>query len=150
MDILISKLPRDIVEYIIPYTYQLQPKTILNEIINYKETKKIISELYYNFWIIYMEEDELEDKYWLINDIVAYINNYKATMYGYVDNFYNIFRRNPRLQTREDINKYFGILETKPVTSQINIIWALLTPRERNDIISVFQEEKSGFTFLES
>jgi hypothetical protein len=41
--------------------------------------------------------------------------------------------------------QYFGILETKPVTSQINIIWALLTPRERNDIISVFQEEKSGF-----
>lgn len=49
MDIFINKLPDDIIQYIIPYTYQLQNKPLLNDIKNYKETKDIISELYYNY-----------------------------------------------------------------------------------------------------
>ena len=44
--------------------------------------------------------------HWPINDIIGYANNDKATMYGYVDNFYNIFNRNSSLQTNNDIDKY--------------------------------------------
>ena len=146
MNKFIHRLPEDIIDYIIPYTYQLQNKQLLCDIKNYKETKDIVLELYYNLWIIYMEETEPEDKYWLINNIIAHINNYKATMYGYVENFYNIFRRNQYLQTYEDINNYVSILETKPVDSQINIIWALLTPKERYDIINEFQESTQNLT----
>ena len=79
--------------------------------------------------------DENEDKCWLINDIYAYANSYKATMYGYIDNFYNIFKRNKYLKTNEDIDNYVSNLEKKDVSSQINVFLGLLTIKERNDII---------------
>jgi hypothetical protein len=138
MNIHIRKLPQDIVDYIIPYTYQLQNKPLLEDIKNYNETKELILDLYYNYWIVNLEETDPEDKYWFVNDLIGFINNYQATMYGYTDNFYNTFRRNQYLQTCESINSYVSNLETKPVDSQINIFWALLTPKERNEFIVSF------------
>jgi hypothetical protein len=140
MNIHIRKLPQDVVDYIIPYTYQLQNKPLLEDIKNFNETKKIVLELYYNYWIVYFNEEVHEDKYWLINDLIAFFNNYEATMYGYTEKFYNIFRRNQSLQSCETINNYVNLLEDKQVDSQINILWALLTPKERSDIIVSMQE----------
>ena len=134
----IQKLPLDIVLQIIPYTYNLQNKNLLNDIINYKETKTMLLELYHNFWIIEMQSQKEEDKNWLINDIIAYTNGYNATMFGYVDNFYNIFKRNIFLQKNEDIDKYFYNFNNKEVTTQINIILGLLTAKEREDLITEF------------
>jgi hypothetical protein len=135
---LIQKLPTDIILQIIPYTYNLQNKNLLNDIINYNKTKTILLELYHNFWIIEMQSQEEEDKYWLINDLIAYTNDYNATMNGYVDKFYNIFKRNFFLQKNEDIDKYFYNFNNKEVTSQINIILGLLTANEREDLITEF------------
>jgi hypothetical protein len=136
MDVLMNKLPRDIVLHIIPYTYRLQNKNLLDDIIDFTRSKTILFELYHKYWIIGMQyHDENEDKYWLINDIYAYANNYKATMYGYVDNFYNIFKRNKYLKTNEDIDNYVSNLEKKDVSSHINIFLGLLTIKERNNII---------------
>jgi len=131
-----NRLPKDIVLHIIPYTYQLQNKNLLEDIVNFTESRKILFELYHKYWIIGMQYHDLnEDKYWLINDIYAYANNYKATMYGYVDNFYNIFKRNKYLKTNEDIDNYVSNLEKKDVSSRINIFLGLLTIKERNNII---------------
>ena len=145
MNIHIRKLPQDIVDYIIPFTYQLQPNVIMNDIKNFNETKELILDLYYNYWIVHIEETEPEDKYWLINDLIAFFNNYEATMYGYTEKFYNIFRRNQSLQSNESINSYVSNLETKPVDSQINIFWSLLTPKERIEFIVSFQESVQMF-----
>ena len=136
MDVLMNKLPLDIVLHIIPYTYQLQNKNLLDDIIDFTRSKTVLFELYHKYWIIGMQyHDENEDKCWLINDIYAYANNYKATMYGYVDNFYNIFKRKKYLKTNEDIDTYIDNLEKKDVSSRINIFLGLLTIKERNDII---------------
>jgi hypothetical protein len=132
---LISKLPIDIVLLIIPYTYNLQPKPLLNDIVNYTQTKTALFELYHKCWIVERECPDPEDKNWLINDIFAYSNNYKPTMYGYVDKFYNIFKRNNYLQTKDKIDKYVNDMENKNVVTQINIFLGLLTVQERNDII---------------
>jgi hypothetical protein len=136
MDVLMNRLPKDIVLHIIPYTYQLQNKNLLEDIVNFTESRKILFELYHKYWIIGMQyHDPNEDKYWLINDIHAYANNYKATMYGYLDKFYNIFKRNKYLKTNEDIDNYVSNLEKKDVSSQINVFLGLLTIKERNNII---------------
>ena len=135
----INKLPLDIVLQIIPYTYHLQNKNLLDDIINYNETKTLLFELYHKYWII--ERQSLhpeEDKNWLINDIFAYANDYNATMYGYVDKFYNIFKRNIFLQTNKKIYQYVYHLEKKEVIAQINIFLGLLMMKERNDIITNF------------
>jgi hypothetical protein len=138
MDNFIKRLPTDIVLQIIPYTYNLQNKDLLNDIINYKKTKSLLLELYYKYWIIDNNEDEQEDKYWLINDLIGYANNDEATMFGYVDHFYNIFKRNNSLQTNEAVDKYINKLEKKKVETQINIYLGLFTANERNDIITNF------------
>ena len=140
MDVLMNKLPTDIVLHIIPYTYQLQNKNLLDDIIDFTRSKTILFELYHKYWIIGMQyHDPNEDKYWLINDIHAYANNYKATMFGYVNNFYSIFKRNRYLKTNEDIDIYVSNLEKRDVSSQINVFLGLLTIEERNDIILKLQ-----------
>lgn len=138
----IHRLPLDIILYIIPYTYNLQNKNLLNDIIDYKKTRSLLLELYYKYWIIEAQsQDPEEDKRWLINDIIAYANNDKATMYGYVDNFYNIFKRNISLQTNDNIDKYIIHLYKKPAKTKINIFLGLLTIDERNDIINEFHKK---------
>lgn len=134
----INRLPLDIVLEIIPYTYHLQNKNLLDDIINYNETKTILFELYHKYWIIERESlDQEEDKNWLINDIFAYANNYNAILFtGYVEKFYTIFKRHLCLQTKEEIDKYVYNLEKKEVITQINIFLGLLTVKERNDIIT--------------
>ena len=51
MQNLICKLPIDIIQYIIPYTYNLQNKKLLDDIVNYKNTRTKIDEIYYDYWI---------------------------------------------------------------------------------------------------
>ena len=137
MNKFINRLPFDIVLQIIPYTYHLQNKNLLDDIINYNETKTILFELYHKYWMIERESlDPEEDKNWLINDIFAYANDYHATMYGYVENFYTIFKRHLCLHSKEEIDKYVYHLEKKEVITQINIFLGLLTVKERNDIIT--------------
>jgi hypothetical protein len=134
----ISKLPEHIIDYIIPYTYQLQNKLLLEDIQNYTKTKDRILQLYYDLWINYMDDVEPEDKYWIINDIIAYVNEDRATMCGYVNNFYTVFLRNLSLKTNGDVLNYIENLELLSVNTQINILWGLLLPNEREDIINDF------------
>lgn len=131
----IDRLPIDIVFKIIPYTYSLQNKNLLHDIAHFAETKKTLLKLYHSYWLQYNEEDE--DKNWLINDIFAYANDYHATMYGYVDNFYRIFERHVCLQnkSKEKIHKYVDNLEKESVETQINIFLGLLNIKERKDLI---------------
>jgi hypothetical protein len=136
---LMSKLPLDIVQNIIPYTYNLQNKMLLDDIKNYKDTKDQVSKLYYKFWIDYIEHPVPEDRNWLINDIFSYANDYKPTMYGYVEKFYNILNRNIQLDNITKMDKYVELLEKKQVNTQINILWGLLLPNERRDIIVYFR-----------
>jgi hypothetical protein len=148
----IQRLPIDIILYIIPYTYNLQNKNLLNDIINYKKTRTLndiinykktrtlLLELYYEYWIInhqQIEEPEI-DKYWLLKDIYRYANNYNDTMY--VNNFYNIFKRNISLQTIEAVDKYKYNLQMKNLQTQINIFLGLLTISERNDFIACYMK----------
>jgi hypothetical protein len=134
---LIEKLPMDIVLQIIPYTYHLQNKDLLDDIKSYTETKTLLFNNYYNYWIIFIQSQEPQDKYWLVNDLFAYTNNYNPTMNGYVEQFYNIFKRNIFLQGNQDIDRYILNLEKKHVNSQINVFLGMLTPNERSELINL-------------
>ena len=134
MTTLLHKLPRDIVDHIIPYTYNTQNKKLLDDIQNYYDTKQAILMLYEESWKQESDDPDISDYYpneWLINDIYAYSNNYYPGMYGFVKSFYNIFRRCLFLKKIKDIEKYVSKLEKKPTNTQINIFWGLFTPEER-------------------
>jgi hypothetical protein len=139
MDEFIHRLPDDIILYIIPYTYNIQNKNLLEDIRNYRDSKQILLEIYHQFWMIYMRSQNLEEyKDWLINDLFGYANEHEPTMFGYVEHFYDIFKRNKLLQTNAKIIKYVSNLEKKQITTQINVFLGLLTINERKDVIAEF------------
>jgi hypothetical protein len=129
----IQKLPIELVFHIISYTYNLQNKNLLHDILNYIETKSKLFECYYHFWNVNNLPEEYND--WLLNDIFFYANDYHPSMSEYVRKFYNIFKRNPVLQTDDDVLKYVYNLEKKDVNTQINILLGLLHIRERNQLV---------------
>jgi hypothetical protein len=126
----IEKLPFDIVLKIISYTYNVQNKKLLCDIINYNQTKIILIELYNNFWNIYLgfEPSEEECKKMFSDYLFLYVN-YKNIYYN------NIFKRNPFLPSEMKIDKYIYQLRKKEVNTQINILLGLLNPKERNEFI---------------
>ena len=136
MEELIRYFPEEICLEIMRYTYMPQDKYLLNDIVNYTESKTKLLDLYFNYWILYNQADEYQN--WLNNDIVSYVNNFEAIMYGYVDKFYNIFLRNPFLQFKEKIHKYVYNLEKNNITREINIYLGLLVIQEREDFIQWF------------
>jgi hypothetical protein len=135
MNHLIKKLPLDIILRIIPYTYSLQSKTLLEDIVDFHQSKNILMNYYYAYWLR-IEPDEYQN--WLLNDLVRYANNYFPTMHGYTNKFYSIFRRNNFLQTTDKVNQYIYKIEQKEVSAQINIYLGLFTPMEREDKINIF------------
>ena len=143
-ELCMKKLPKDVIDYIITYTYKPQNKDLLNDIVDYNKTKQKVLELYHTFWIIYVDAGELEDKYWLLNDIIIYANDNKPTINGYVQHFYDIFGRNSQLYTKENIDIFVCNLENKCVERQINVAWGLLLHNERVDIIEDFISRNSN------
>ena len=135
MDDFIKRLPIDIVLRIIPYTYNLQDKKLMNDIINNYENKITIFKLYHENYFD-PTEDIIEEKYWIINNLSFFSNNYQGSMYGYVDKFYNIFKRLFILKTEQDIDNYILLLYKKNINSQINIFIGLLNDKERQEFIN--------------
>jgi len=132
MDI-IKKLPEDLRKYILAFTYEPQPYSLLSDIQHYTRTRPIIQEWYTNRFA--WEYPNAEND-WLNNDLIGFCNDHYATMYGYRDNFISIFARLFYLKnkSRQQIitlcRKVFRRDEGN------NITWGLLTIEERENFIS--------------
>ena len=127
---LIQRLPEDVRRYIIPFTYNPQPKDLLADIVNYQYTLNNVIGAYKVEWT----NEEVYD--WLINDIFAWLNNNVPTMYGYVPSFYDVWSRFPPFQpfmpSQPVMNLYLRFLDKKSSMTMIRVFWGLLTPFERN------------------
>jgi hypothetical protein len=131
---LFRQLPDVILSRILTYTYQPQSKKLLNDIENYKKTREWLSKLYHTCGKT-LAIDSQESNDWLVNDMLAYMNNYKATHHGYVYKFYTIVQRMCPLDTLESVGTYLRKLFKKGVTSQINILLGMFNLYERNDLV---------------
>ena len=134
----IYRLPEEIRQQIIPYTYNIQNHKLLDDIRNFFRTRYTLLEIYYQRWIAELGEEEPEDKWWVINDITRFANKNKSTMYGYIDSFYNIFMRIYQLHTKEQIQIYITTMQSKSINSQINIFCGIMTPDERLQMLSEY------------
>jgi len=157
MEELMDYFPREIASQIMQYTYQVQDKTLLNDIVNFTKSKARLYFLYLTYFTMREESDEYES--WLSNDIVLYMNNFRHTgvLYGggYVDKFYTRLSRNPFLNTREKIDRYvvnLGINGVDGITKEISIYLGLLTSEEREEfiewVIKCYGELFQGGVFL--
>ena len=116
---LIRMLPADIVHFhIIPYTYMPQSTILLADIKNFVETKKTISEIYYNKNEHLLQYEKHADKEWLVNDVLLFIKLNKSR---------DVYRRiyNEFLFTKKDIH------------SQFNLFWSTLSTNHRDMFVKI-------------
>ena len=67
LSLYLQKIPQDVIrENIIPYTYNTQPRELLDDIISFIYMKEILIELYYEKWHEWHDENYMD---WLSNDI---------------------------------------------------------------------------------
>ena len=167
---MIKCFPENIKNHILSYHCRPQSTSLLLDIRNFVESKKELERIYYSYFTNYMEEFNLplEDKYWIINDLIRYLNQNVPTMLYYHDNFYEVFARNTYLFTSKKINrlgrlaacmtsrnriqrriidKYIKILDDKDIMTQINFYWGLMTWHERNEMVELSFLNKNNYTF---
>ena len=124
-----SRLPDDIIrECILPYSYSPQPPELCADIRSFHNTYTNMCEIYD---LAYPVDDE--SKEWLSNDIVRYLNNDFATMYGYRLFYINVYRRifMNRQKHTDNIIDCIKKIENEHYPKDIKIHIALLTPQER-------------------
>jgi len=140
MEEILSYFPREIALQILEYTYQVQDKPLLDDIVNFTKSKERVRFLYFTYFTMREQIEEYES--WLSNDIVLYMNSFRHTgvLYGggYVDKFYSRLSRNPFLNTKEKIDKYVVNLSSNGIdgiTKEINLYFGLMTNEEREEFI---------------
>jgi hypothetical protein len=137
MEDILNRFPIEIASYITQYTYNLQNKDLLNDIVNFSVSKLEIYKLYLDYFTQLNEAEEYIN--WISNDIVLYTNNFRHTgvLYGggYTDRFYDRLFRNPFLKTKENVDDYIIKLTNSGTIKEINIYLGLLTIKEREDFI---------------
>ena len=131
----VSKLPDFLKWYILSFHANPQPTNLINDIKDYVVSRNVIRDIYRNRWDEY-EYPESED--WLDNDLILHLN-VRPIMRGYEDKFYEVLMRNYICQ--KNVDKYIrSILKSKKSRTVNNIVWGLLTVKERTDFINQEQE----------
>jgi hypothetical protein len=88
---LIQKIPSEVLrENILPYTYLTQSKELCEDIQSFFYTRNV---LYYMYECRYGDNEYESEIAWLENDIIRFMNDDIATMFGYSENHINKFRR---------------------------------------------------------
>lgn len=157
MEELMSFFPQEVASQIIQYTYRFQDKSLLNDIVNFTQSKATIRFLYFTYFTIREQADDYKD--WISNDIVYFMNDFHHTGVnyggGYVDKFYTRWARNPLLNTREKIDKYVIRLGTPGfdnVAKEANLYLGFMTIEERREfiewVIQCYGALFEGETFL--
>ena len=107
-------------ENILPLSYHTQHPNLLEDIRNFTETKKVISDIYLevNAHLLPWEVDA--DKNWLVSDVLYYIQRHKYKHYNKQARKYNRF-----------------MSSNKSIHSQFNIFWGFLYPEDRNHFVRI-------------
>jgi|TARA_Y100000389_G_C17135167_1_gene352160 mevalonate pyrophosphate decarboxylase len=138
LSMLLKKIPCDVIrEHIIPYTFQVQPKELCDDISSYHTIKSHIKKLYYDRWKDTFHYEENADINWLSNDLRRFLNDDVATMYGYTNNCLEKWRRLFYFQDKSDyvIMEFISNIHARLVTTDINLQLATLTENERQEFI---------------
>jgi hypothetical protein len=129
-----NKLPEDILNLIITYTYTPQNKKLLDDIRDYYESKSYILSTYSNK-CLFNDDSDLE---WIINDIFRFANEWQPSIYGYKDKFIDIWKRHFLIKNYEQFYNHMIMFDKFTIHKQINLFWALMTIDEREEFIKEF------------
>jgi hypothetical protein len=142
------KLNQDIMNIIISYTYSYQPPHLLEDIISYIKTKKIVHHYYkIRYASININLDNIVSNDWFYNDIwwhlqdgltgrehmLLLLKNKRLKTYQLYSRLYKFLNAEDNViykYLHERINKC-----SKNINLDTNIIWGLLTPNQRQRFI---------------
>ena len=130
---IVKKLPEELRQYILSFTYDPQPLVLLNDIRQYTRTRPIIQEWYiHNFaWEYPNAEND-----WLYNDLLGFCNENHALMFGYREKYYERFSRLFLLKNKshEEVLPYCRLYSAKTN----NTIWGIFTEEERDNFMQYY------------
>jgi hypothetical protein len=131
-----KRLPIEIIYIILIYLREPQDAKLLTDISHFSNTRSIITNIYYDKWIIKYNSVKDEDINWLENDLILYANEYAPTRIGMKPKFKEILSRfcNVKKASQYIFNKYAYSNKISPKT-RANILWGLFTPVERDEFI---------------
>jgi hypothetical protein len=135
----IQQLPPEIIRMIIPYSYSPQPKVLIHDLHSYFESKKTICEMFYLRYVDILTHETHADMNWLVNDILCFMNNHRASYHKYCDQLYDICSRNYMLRNADThtIRKIVNNSYNKNIHFQFRVYWGLLLPEEREQFIKI-------------
>jgi hypothetical protein len=139
---------QDIMNIIISYTYSYQPPQLLEDIISYIKTKKILHQYYkIRYASININLDNIASNDWFYNDIWWHLQDgltSREHMFLLLKNkrlkTYRLYSKLYKFLNAEDTVIYKYLHErinkcSKNINLDINIIWGLLTPNQRQRFI---------------
>ena len=127
-----NSIPTEIVRnYILPFTYCIQPIQLREDILSYHKTIQNVKDIYHQKFPpeIYTLEEE-SDLAWLSNDICRFLNNEQPMMYGIVDFYKTVFQRLYRNQ-KKSLKEVIIPYSMEDNFNDIKVSIGLLTPEER-------------------
>jgi len=137
---ILRKLPVDIVQYILPFTYSFQSLELLEDIRSFYSDRKMVRDWYHRIYWIQLYTSPFEDQEWMANDIIIYANSDQPTMNGYHDHFFELCSRFFSLDSQEKQWRFIDSLLHPRVKSirLFNMIWGILVPYQRQAFIRKF------------
>jgi len=119
--------------FLLSYRLSPLPTKLMEDIRNFYNTKKNGLQKYKQKY-----DNKPDSIAYFTNDICGYMNEYNAIMNGCVPKFYYTFRRLYQNKDKDDIAivKYWFSLLKKTPSAELNILWGLLKPSERDEFLS--------------
>jgi hypothetical protein len=134
---LLQKLPREVLNHLIPFTYCPQPKALCQDIRSYSKTLNILTHHYVAKFgrSIHPHQEATE---WLSNDIARYLNHDIPTMYGYQPFYLAVYGRHYLTchLTSEYMREYITQIDNNLYPRDIKIVVGLLRPKERTNLMT--------------
>lgn len=125
LDNLIQRLPIELIEKIISFSYKPQPEQLLLDIRSFYFCKRALLKIYKEYHVHYLGEDHTEYD-WLYNDLLGFYNDDIPTMYFITNHFQMIFKRN-FIRVKYPVNS----LDKNNSRYCVNIMLGLMNPYER-------------------
>ena len=137
--ILLNKLPLEIIlNYIIPYSYNIQNNHLLSDIRSYK-LLSICEKEYNHIYIvdIAFSHQKNIDLHWFAYDLFLYLNKDESSSSKINKDFIDFIRRLYKMKNKKvkEIKKYIKFLCDTTIKKEINLYWGLLTTNERIQFI---------------
>jgi len=145
---LLQTLPREVLNYLIPFTYCPQPKALCQDIRSYHKTINTLTQHYLKKFGS-SDFPGLDATEWLSNDIVRYLNHNNPTVNdallqpelraAALEPFYlEVYGRHylTRHLTPEYMREYIPRIDHKLYPRDIKILVGLLRPKERINLMT--------------